>query len=294
MNRVAVFAHYDRNNIIQDYVLYYLKELKKICSIVIFVSDCIFPESEIKKLDGISDFNITEKHGEYDFGSYKRGYQLAEEKNILQKTDELIFANDSCYGPLYPLEDIFEKMEQKTVDFWGMTENEFGFDHTEETPEIKPHIQSYFMVFKKNVFLSECFESFISSIKKEKDKDDVIRKYEVGLTPYLVENGYSCKSFVGETWQRNIILEEPVKLIKNGFPFLKTSICRGKNPQFLTLFYKSFLKKYTNYPVHLIEKDAKNNRDKNFRVSFWGLKKLLFKIRLKQRKVFFLGEWYNF
>ncbi len=39
MNRVAVFAHYDKSNLIQDYVVYYLSELKKCAGKIIFVSD---------------------------------------------------------------------------------------------------------------------------------------------------------------------------------------------------------------------------------------------------------------
>ena len=38
MNNVAVFAHYDKDNIIDDYVLDYLSKLSKVAD-VIFVSD---------------------------------------------------------------------------------------------------------------------------------------------------------------------------------------------------------------------------------------------------------------
>ena len=40
MNRVAIFAHYDKKNIIDDYVIFYILELKKIANEVIFVSCC--------------------------------------------------------------------------------------------------------------------------------------------------------------------------------------------------------------------------------------------------------------
>ena len=38
MKRLAIFAHYDKDNIIDDYVIYYLKELKKSFETIIFVS----------------------------------------------------------------------------------------------------------------------------------------------------------------------------------------------------------------------------------------------------------------
>ena len=74
MRRAAVFAHYDKDRIIDDYVIYYLKSLKEIFDNIVFVSCLEIPKEEIAKLDGIADYVICENHNEYDFGSYKRGY----------------------------------------------------------------------------------------------------------------------------------------------------------------------------------------------------------------------------
>ena len=38
MKRVVIFAHYDKDNIVDDYVIYYLKALKEVASEIIFVS----------------------------------------------------------------------------------------------------------------------------------------------------------------------------------------------------------------------------------------------------------------
>ena len=69
-----VFAHYDKYNSIQEYVLYYLKELRKVADTIIFVSDSNLPESEISKVQPLVKLVIATPHGEYDFGSYKRGF----------------------------------------------------------------------------------------------------------------------------------------------------------------------------------------------------------------------------
>ena len=53
MKRTAVFAHYDKNNLIQDYVVYYLSELKKCAEKIIFVSDSDVLPEELKKIEGI-------------------------------------------------------------------------------------------------------------------------------------------------------------------------------------------------------------------------------------------------
>ena len=106
-NRVAIFAHFDKNNRIQDYVIYYLRELNKVIDKIIFVSDSNISVEELDKIQPYVKHAIVGRHGEYDFGSYKRGFIYAKTNNFLKNCYELIFCNDSCYGPLYPFEDVF-------------------------------------------------------------------------------------------------------------------------------------------------------------------------------------------
>ena len=151
--RIAIFAHWDPDDQIDDYVIYYLNELKKVADIL-FVSDCHVHHDELKKIEPLVIKSIAKKHGEYDFGSYKRGFLAAKE--ILNDYDELIFANDSCYGPFYPFEDIWKEMDSKMCDYWGL------FKHSD--PKMNAwHIQSYFIVFKKQVFSSDAFFEFMNS-----------------------------------------------------------------------------------------------------------------------------------
>lgn len=125
--RVAVFASYDKDNIIQDYVVYYLSELKKVSEKIIFVADCNYSVDELGKIKHLANEIISKRHGEYDFGSYKRGFFKAKELGWLENCDELILCNDSCYGPIYDLKNIFYNMSLHKKDFWGITMNPKGF-----------------------------------------------------------------------------------------------------------------------------------------------------------------------
>ena len=175
MKRIAIFAHYSKDNKIDDYVIFYLKELKEVAESIIFVSDS---NIEAKELDKIKEYTITsiaKHHGEYDFGSYKRGFIYALENNLLSDYDELIFANDSCYAPLFPFNEMFNVMSYKKLDFWGASQN--GWEN--QYSNIPPHIQSFFIVFKNNVFISDYFIDFITSIKKQDSKHKLVIKYKV-------------------------------------------------------------------------------------------------------------------
>ena len=64
MNRVCIFAHYDKDNIIDDYVIYYLNALKKDFNKIIFVSDSDLPKEQTEKLSSICDYVQAYHQGE--------------------------------------------------------------------------------------------------------------------------------------------------------------------------------------------------------------------------------------
>ena len=257
MKRLCVFAHWDRDNIIDDYVIYYLKALKQVVSTLVFVSDCDLPLKELEKLDGIADYKLAQKHNEYDFGSYKRGFLFAKENKI--DFEELIFANDSCYGPFIPLENIFTKMSKKQCDFWGMTQNRYGITENFSRPKITPHIQSYFIVFKSNVFNSKMFGDFINSIKHEDEKNKVIIKYEIGLSQLWYSKGFTSATYIVKyKFVHNCMSEKWDTLVKKDkFPFIKTSIIKnGFDFMGEAKGWRELIQNHTDYPLFLVEKNS--------------------------------------
>lgn len=223
INRALIFAHYDKDNVIDDYVIFYLKALRSFVQKIIFVSSDKILSDEIKKLDGICDNIICEKHNEYDFGSYKRGFLSI---NNIEEFDEIIFANDSCYGPFFPLDKVFEKMDKLNPDFWGITENCYDLKGHKF-----PHIQTYFFVLKKRVFTSESFNNFINSVSSENSKIAVINNYEIGLTKCLKDVGFIYKTYVDKYKNfKNPTISKWRELLNEGLsPFVKYSVLRGNN-----------------------------------------------------------------
>ena len=242
---IAVFAHYDKHNIVDDYVLYYLENLKLIADKIIFVSDNNLPEIEQNKLQNLCHKVIAEKHGEYDFGSYKRG--LEEAYKLSDEFDSIIIANDSCYGPLKPLVNIFQPMEYSDCDFWGLTVNQEIY---------LPHLQSYFLVFNKKIINSEIFRNFFRKVKCEDNKDDIIENYEIALTSEFINQGFKMDSFIKKIFEKNPILELDlfIFLMKNDFPFFKVSSIADQ-PSIRRKIFKNYLK--NNILFELIDNHSK-------------------------------------
>ncbi len=256
MKRAAIFAHYDENNIIRDYCIYYLRALKSVCDKVIFVSCRELSDTEKQKLNSIADYVISEFHKEYDFGSYKRGFKYLLENKILDDTDELIFVNDSCYGPFYPLENIFTAMEKENIDFWGMTKNNFGYKkYIFEIFAKRPHIQSYFLVFNKNVFTSKVFKEFMLSVCEQTEKRQVIINYEIGLSEKLVSAGFKYDVWVKgyENINNPAVLKWRDIIVKNHMPFMKKSLIKLKNNGSVTIAGYEDVISTLGYPLSLME-----------------------------------------
>lgn len=254
MRRAVVFAHYDKDNLIDDYVVYYVSALKKAGCDVVFVSCKELAQTELEKLNGLVIHTITENHDEYDFGSYKRGFLYLESK--LSEYDELIFANDSCYGPLYPISEVFAEMEKKNCDFWGITKNNFGYIKQFKHYFVRrTHIQSYFIAFKNNIFTQEFFADFINSIKHEQEKRDIIINYEIGLSELLIKQGYKFAVLVDAYNRINnaSVLKWRQLILRYKMPFFKCSLPRLANRNIMTVEgYQDVIKEVSNYPCKLI------------------------------------------
>ena len=292
MENITVFAHFDRDNIIDDYVIYYLNELKKVSDKLIFVSDCDLPENELKKLDGITDFNIAHKHGEYDFGSYKRGYKLAKENGWLKDAQTLTFANDSCYGPFEPLEPLYKTINEKDCDFWGISSNDnyFSGNYFPCAESNNTHVQSYFIVFKKQIFTSQIFEDFISSVSHTDDKFKIIEQYEIGLTTKLCQAGFKFCCLTN-TDIGTINLEDILCKDTKPFVFMKTSLI--KEVYFINLL-NTFIKKIKGcYAPSILINNLKRIRCfKQFKLKYF--RKQIIRIHFNELKIFLFGRWYCF
>lgn len=185
--RYAVFAGYSADGSVAPYVLRYLSGLKAVTDGIVYITDSpLSPEAQ-KQVAPYVIHGEYQRHGEYDWGSYKRGYNWLKAKNLLRHADELIFANDSAYAPLQTFRPMFNQMRSRSeLDFWGNTQNQ----------RFNPHLQSYFLVFRRPVIMSKSFAAFLNGVKAQPDHSLYITEYEIKLTPFLQNLGYKWDSYI--------------------------------------------------------------------------------------------------
>lgn len=226
MKRVALFAHFDGQGEVKPFILEFLRQLRACCDDIVFVSTATLTDEELAKVRPFCGRALRRENAGYDFCMWQDALRDLD----LSGLDELVLTNSSVFGPLFPLAPIFERMSADAADFWGMTDN-FA---------VTWHLQSYFLVFKRRVLSSPIFSKFFASVLPFRDKEQVVFSYEIGLSKFLLENGFKASSFVPMgSWLANerrrarverarldSTLFFPLELLQAGMPFVKVALLR--------------------------------------------------------------------
>jgi|GEM_PF-307640 len=226
--RITFFVHHSVDNIISNDDIYLIEKLHCISDELVFISNSNLSKIELDKVDRYTSKKKLRQNKGFDFGAWK---DVIEEYGYeeLEKFDKLVLANNSVIGPFRDMENIFNIMNLKKLDFWGITLFPFQEDGSYiSKPYIPEHIQSYFQVFNKEVFTNAVFKKFWSNVKNYDKLIDVISECEVELTRLLSSEGFSYDVYITEIREMYKYLDSgaipydyPVELLTLGSPFIK-------------------------------------------------------------------------
>jgi rhamnosyltransferase len=255
---------------VAGHVLFCLRRLAEFGFRICFVSNSAISLASEAALKTVCEHTIVRANTGLDFCMWQRG--LAEYD--LAQFDELLLTNSSIIGPLQPLAGVWQRLALAECDFWGMTDND----------EFKPHLSSYFLVFRQPVLRSPRFREFWTTILPYKDKAQVIFSYELGLTQWLSEAGFRWRaafpqkevddayragrgfwkkrqeqwrflshSYRNRVWPaRTAPYFYPDLLMERGMPFVKMSLLSQPSLRFTPAMAFALLEKY-GLPKELIE-----------------------------------------
>uniref|UniRef100_UPI00402B01E0 rhamnan synthesis F family protein n=1 Tax=Succinivibrio sp. TaxID=2053619 RepID=UPI00402B01E0 len=190
----------------------YLKYLKEVSDNIIFVADNEPNVKELSKIYPLVSHIESYHHGEYDFGSYKIGFKYAKEHYLLDDVDEIILCNDSCFC-VDSLKPAFDKMATNSCDFWSMTASN----------EYEPHLQSFFLVIKKKLLISEVFCNYLDNVKHLDSFLEIVKTYEIPLKKTFETEGFKSASFIKAPRKNNPTFF-PIKCMKVKMPLIKRKI----------------------------------------------------------------------
>lgn len=261
MKRLSLYVFYDKNGVVQDYVTYYIKGLQHIAQdIIVIINGNVSPEGR-QKLDELGvDILVRDNKG-WDFSAWKAALEYKGWDTILSY-DEILLCNCSCYGPIYPFDSIFEKMNKMDCDFWGLNR------HLAVEGQFPAHIQSYFVVLRKKLVSDKIFQIYWKNLNVARSWRDAVHQ-ETHFTEYFERHGFRSCTFMPDEYEKMVhdtTIRLPHYLLSKGFPLLKRKLffsdyhelifCSNGEQARDALEY---IKNNTNYPEKLITDDILAN-----------------------------------
>ena len=306
-NRICIFVHYDNTDVIAPCVERYLRGLAGVCGEILFVTNSKLSVAELNKVLPLVSGAFSRENTGMDFGAWK--YVIDQVGwDYIGQFDELVLANDSCYAPMFPFDEMFNTMHKLKTDFWGVTEHPAAITRS---GDLEAHLQSYFVVLKHNVVTSNTFREFWESVsEKQTDYNKVIGDYEARLTPLLNSAGFKHCSYLEETgftrqsggnWDNPLYINPTIwdwkNLLKSKSPFLKRRaisfhldrvkrlILSGYGPKVTAATYdQTFLWRRcisdsgSSYPIDIIDSEIQSIHGDSWVKSRQHFKRFLFYI----------------
>jgi lipopolysaccharide biosynthesis protein len=261
MKSICFYSSYFTQDYIPYYVKFYIEELEKYFSEIIFLTnEKQLQESELAYL---KTKNITLKfvsNEGFDFGMW---YKAFKEYPSLDY-DRVALINDSCIL-FKPLTDVFKWIDSNTFDYCGLVSSR----------SVALHIQSYFIIINKNA-IKPVYDYFmqnglISDYKK------VIYTYEIGLSAHLRKQGLNVAAMF--TSKKDIAAQNPSFLvieefIEGGMPMIKKKIIfrSYRKGEYLSMLRMNFELNQNHY-IDLIKKVNKNETLINFDLAIKDFKR---------------------
>ena len=224
MQDICLFAHFDRDGVIDEYVFRYLAKIKEQSFSIVFITASPISGSDRRRLALYCDDVIQRENAGLDFGSWAAGF----EKHRSAMTGRLLLANDSVYGPIGELGTALQHLTAIKADFYGFV----------ESVDMSPHLQSWFLLFENRVVRDRAFSDLMRQPFARMNKADIIRHGELELSAKLNTAGWRYRALycasrsslfarvypfnpMHNLWQEMISCE--------GIPFVKVELLRD-NP----------------------------------------------------------------
>lgn len=221
LNRLGIFFFYDKDGIVDNYVVYLLEEMKKNLKDLLIVCNGKLTSEGREKFNVLTESVIVRENKGFDVWAYKEGIEYITWENIITY-DEVVFFNSTIFGPLYSFTEMFETMWEKKLDFWGITKhhqidyNPFGVSGINYIPE---HIQSHFIVIRKRMLTSYDFKNYWEKTPEINSYEEAVVLHEGIFTKKFSDKGFQWDVYVDtsdlEKHVQHPLIMMPLELIKN-------------------------------------------------------------------------------
>ena len=291
MKRLMIYFFYDKDGIVDDYVPYFLEKFKPFCEEICTVVNGNMTDESKQKLEKYSSLVLERENIGFDSGAYKYAIEHYGYEKI-REYDELILANFTMFGPIFSPAELFDKMEKRDCDFWGITKYRAN-EHSFAEIKIDEHIQSYFLVYKKNILCSKDFEDYWNTLQTATTYEEAIAFHELRTTKFFEERNYKSdiyipfKKYLQEIKNKAYFYSIIQQIKEDRMPFIKRKIfliedCNNYYNEIKggIVSLLEYLEKNSDYNLNMIYENVRRTNYINIDKSF--IKKQYYRCKIMQ------------
>lgn len=258
MNKLGIVVLYDARGTVDRYMEALFSSLQSQIQEYIIVINGFINDEYLNKLKHYTTKIYIRENIGFDAGAYKDVFLEIIPRSIWKSYDEIVLMNDTFFGPVTPMEDIWKLFDTDSADFWGITRHPKQV--LQDGSIVDSHIQSYFIVIKSRLIKSRCFLEFWERLSYPQTYQEAVEDFEIRFTVFCEEKGFHGKSLMdfmeGGVLKENT--ENPCfhsyELLKEfHVPFLKKKFLNLESPIYANMMDAlEYIERETDYNTDLI------------------------------------------
>lgn len=198
MKRLLIYFFYDKEGKVDRYVE---KMLDGICGhtddCMIICNGMLSPEGR-KTFQKYTDQIMVRQNKGFGAGAYQKAFEVIGWEQV-ETYDEVIMMDDTLMGPIYPFQEMFDVMDKKDVDFWGLTlyhEYEKDAWGKIDLDSISVRLQSHFIAARKSLVKSREFQEYWNKMPICDDYEDMEAEFENVFTKHFSDCGFRWDVYI--------------------------------------------------------------------------------------------------
>ncbi|MBM6699813.1 rhamnan synthesis F family protein [Bifidobacterium pullorum subsp. saeculare] len=198
VNRLGIFFFYDAQGVVDDYVTTLLDGFRPHFSEMTIVCNGKLNDAGGEKLSRYTSNLIVRENKGFDVWAYKTALD-SYGWDRLAAFDEVVLFNATIMGPVYPFSEMFETMNRRDLDFWGITKfHKVPRDPFNRSPYgyLPEHIQSHFHAYRRSLVTSKAFQDYWDNMPPIESYYDSVGLHESLFTKRFADQGFAWDVYV--------------------------------------------------------------------------------------------------
>ncbi|MBM6691918.1 lipopolysaccharide biosynthesis protein [Bifidobacterium pullorum subsp. saeculare] len=261
MDRLGIYCFYDMNGHASSFIDFFLKSLRPYLSDLIIVVNGKLDSQSRDMFLAFTDKIIIRENKGLDAAAYRQ-VMLTLGWQKLSDYDEIICLNDTVLGPIYPFSEMFDVMDAKDVDFWGITT--YNEEHNADGTGIPEHLQAYWHAYRRSLVQSESFHRYWEQMPVFDNYADVTHKHEIPFTKHFSDLGFTwaayvdCRKYTNQShypllyMPMQLVRDERCPIIKRRCFFLDYDFYFSQTAGQSAMELYEYIKDYTEYDCSYI------------------------------------------